>query len=143
MNELRITRTLDAPRDAVFSAWLDPDQVAEWWGPEGFETPRDRVEIEPRVGGRYNLIMVAPGGAEYPVRQEIVELAEPELLVLRHEAMPDFGMPEPTVTRIELRDEGGNTHMTLTSGPYTDAMLANAERGWDTSMDTLEALLGR
>ena len=32
-NEIRITRDLDAPVKAVWDAWTDPEQVAQWWGP--------------------------------------------------------------------------------------------------------------
>ena len=28
--QVRITRTFDAPREQVFRAWTDPDEVAEW-----------------------------------------------------------------------------------------------------------------
>ena len=141
--EVVVTRLLDAPRDLVFKAWIDPDQVAQWWGPGGFDIPRERVEIDPRVGGRYHMVMVAPGGKEYPVRQEILELDEPGLIVLRHEAMPELGLPEPILTRIELQDDGGKTRMTVSGGPYTEGMAPNAESGWDASFDSLAALLAR
>jgi uncharacterized protein YndB with AHSA1/START domain len=73
--ELRITHVFDATREQVFDAWTDPDQVARWWAPDGFEIPRDSVTIEPRVGGRFHLTMVATSGAEqHPLRAEIIEL---------------------------------------------------------------------
>ena len=81
---ITITRVFDAPRELVFKAWTEPDQVAQWFGPAGFETPREGVEIDLRVGGRYNLRMVQRGtGMEYWLRYEIVDLVEPELLVLK------------------------------------------------------------
>ena len=46
-------------------------------------------------------------GGEFAVGYEIVELVEPELLVLRSDPMPEMGMPEPTVVRVELHDHGG------------------------------------
>ena len=36
-----------------------PDQVAAWYGPEHFDTPRERIHIDLRVGGRYELTMVS------------------------------------------------------------------------------------
>jgi uncharacterized protein YndB with AHSA1/START domain len=56
--EIRIDHVFDAPREAVFAAWVDPDQVARWWAPGGLEVPRESVEIEPRVGGAFRLTMV-------------------------------------------------------------------------------------
>ena len=73
--EVLITRIFDAPRERVFRAWTDPDEVAEWYGPEHFDTPRERIHIDLRVGGRYELTMVQrDNGAEFAIGYEIVEL---------------------------------------------------------------------
>jgi uncharacterized protein YndB with AHSA1/START domain len=138
--EVVITRVLDAPRQVIFAAWTDPAQVARWWGPDGFHTPPETVEIELRVGGRYELCMVQDGtGTRFPLRYEIVQLVPPELIVLRGEAMPEMGMPEPTITRIELHDDGGRTRMRLTDGPYP--VSEHAEQGWLGSFDKLAGVL--
>jgi uncharacterized protein YndB with AHSA1/START domain len=135
-----ITRIFEAPRERVFSAWTDPDDVASWYGPEHFDTPRERIRIDLRVGGRYELTMVQrDGGAEFAVGYEIVELVEPELIVLRSDPMPELGMHEPTLTRVELHDLGGRTRMTLTDGPYPDA--GHAEAGWNAAFEKLAALV--
>jgi uncharacterized protein YndB with AHSA1/START domain len=140
--EVRISRVFDAPREQVFKAWTDPDQVAAWYGPERFDTPRERIRIDPRPGGRYELTMVQRGsGAEFPIGYDIVELVEPELLVLRSDPMPEMGMHEPTVTRVELEDLGGRTRMTLIDGPYAESR--HAEAGWSAACDRLAALTAR
>jgi uncharacterized protein YndB with AHSA1/START domain len=140
--EVVITRVLDAPREQVFKAWMDPDQVAAWYGPEHFDTPRERIRIDPRVGGRYELTMVRrDGGGEFAIGYEIVELVEPELLVLRSDPMPEMGMHDPTITRVDLQDLGGRTRMTLTDGPYAESR--HAEAGWSAALDKLAALVAR
>jgi uncharacterized protein YndB with AHSA1/START domain len=140
--EITITRVLDAPRELVFKAWTDPDQVAKWFGPAGFDTPRDSVEIDLRVGGRFHLRMVqGSGGMEYGLRYEIVELAKPELLVLKSEPMPEVGLHHSTVTRIELEADGAKTRLTLTDGPYPEPGGRGAAAGWEQSFDKLDALL--
>jgi hypothetical protein len=53
--------------------------------------------------------------------------------------MPEVGIHEPTVTRIELHDHGGKTRMTLSDGPYTHS--AGAEAGWTGAFGKLDALL--
>jgi uncharacterized protein YndB with AHSA1/START domain len=139
---ITITRVFDAPRELVFKAWTDPDQVARWFGPAGFDTPRDSVEIDLRVGGRFCLRMVRGGsGAEHPVNYEIVDFAKPELLVLRSEPMPEVGLHHGTVARVELEEEGVKTRMTLTDGPYTEEGARGAGWGWEGAFDKLEALL--
>jgi uncharacterized protein YndB with AHSA1/START domain len=138
--QVLITRIFDAPRDLVFQAWTDPDQVAQWYGPDGFETPRETVTIDLRVGGRWELGMVQKkSGAVFPVSYEIIELDPPRLLVLKSEPMPAVGVHEPTVTRIELHDHGDKTRMSLSDGPYTDS--THAEAGWNGAFAKLDALL--
>jgi uncharacterized protein YndB with AHSA1/START domain len=135
-----ITRLFDAPREAVFRAWTDPDEIAAWYGPEHVDTPREGIRIDLRVGGRYELTMVARGdGREFPIGYEIVELVEPELIVLRSDPMPAMGMHEPTVTRVELHDLGGRTRMVLTDGPYPESRHAAA--GWSQAFDKLAAFV--
>jgi uncharacterized protein YndB with AHSA1/START domain len=137
-----ITRIFEAPRERVFAAWTDPEQVAAWYGPEHFDTPREKVHIDLRVGGRYELTMVQRGtGAEYPVRYEIVELVEPELIVLRCEPMPEMGLPEGTLTRVEFHDHGDKTRMTLSDGPYPAPGRGHAESGWNGAFDKLAVLV--
>jgi uncharacterized protein YndB with AHSA1/START domain len=123
-----ITRVFAAPREDVFRAWTDPDEVAEWYGPRGFDT--SEVRIDPRIGGRYELTMVRRDtGAEFPIAYEIVELVAPELLVLRSD--------QGTTTRVELEDLGGQTRMRLVDGPYPAAR--GAEAGWNAAFDKLAA----
>jgi uncharacterized protein YndB with AHSA1/START domain len=140
--QVTITRFFDAPRELVFKAWTDPDQVARWFGPAGFETPRDSVEIDLRVGGRFSLRMVrGDSGMEHPVNYEIVEFVEPELLVLKSEPMPEVGLHQGTIARIELQQEAGKTRLTLTDGPYTEDGARGAGAGWEGAFDKLEALV--
>jgi uncharacterized protein YndB with AHSA1/START domain len=134
-----ITRVFDAPRELVFRAWTDPDHVAKWFGPQGFDIPRDSVVIDLRVGGRFELQMVnSQMGFDARLGYKIVELLEPELLVLHHEAKPELGIPDATVTRVELHDENGKTRMVLTDGPYLES--GHAETGWIQAFDKLAAL---
>ena len=140
--QVLITRIFEAPRERVFAAWTDPDQVSAWYGPEHFDTPREHVHIDLRVGGRYELTMVQPGtGAEHPVRYEILELVEPELIVLRSAPMPELGLPDGTVTRVEFNDHGDKTRMTLSDGPYPPGP-SHAEAGWNSALKKLGVLLG-
>jgi uncharacterized protein YndB with AHSA1/START domain len=140
--EVLITRIFEAPRERVFKAWTDPDEVAAWFGPQHMDTPRERIQIDLRVGGRYELTMVRQGGGgEFSIGYEILELVEPELLVLRSDPMPDMGMHEPTVVRVEFHDHGAKTRMTLTDGPLPPEGRDPAEAGWNAAFDKLAALV--
>jgi uncharacterized protein YndB with AHSA1/START domain len=136
--EVLITRIFDAPRERVFKAWTDPDEVAAWFGPEHVDTPRERILIDLRVGGRYELTMVQrDGGAEFAIGYEILELVTPELIVLRSDPMPEVGMHEPTVVRVEFHDHGDKTRMTLTDSLLPPESRRHAKAGWNAAFDKL------
>ena len=138
--EVLITRIFDAPRERVFRAWTVPDEVAAWYGPEHFDTPRERIHIDLRVGGRYELTMVQrASGAGFAIGYDILELVEPELIVLRSDPMPEAGMHEPVVLRVEFHDHGAKTRMTLSDGPYPSEGRGHAEAGWNAAFDKLAA----
>jgi uncharacterized protein YndB with AHSA1/START domain len=137
--EVLITRIFEARREQVFKAWTDPDEVAAWYGPAHMEVPRDSVRIEARVGGRWELTMVPPGGGEgFAIGYEILELVEPALLVMRSDPMPDH--PDGTLVRVQLHDHGAKTRMTLSDGPFP-AGARHAAAGYDSALDKLAAHL--
>jgi uncharacterized protein YndB with AHSA1/START domain len=107
------------------------------------DAPRERIRIDPRPGGRWELTMVQRGGdGEFTIGYDILELVEPELIVLRSDPMPEMGMHQPTVVRVEFHDHGAKTRMTLTDGPYPTGP-EHAEAGWNTAIEKLATLLGR
>jgi uncharacterized protein YndB with AHSA1/START domain len=85
--EITITRVFDAPRELVFEAWTDPEQVVRWFGPNGFTTTVH--EMDARPGGIWRFTMHGPDGADYPNRVEFIEVVKPERLVYNHG--PDAG----------------------------------------------------
>jgi uncharacterized protein YndB with AHSA1/START domain len=140
--EVQITRTFDAPRELVFRAWLDPEQIVAWMAPAGLEVPRSSVHVDARVGGRISYSMVDPSSSqEYPVVFEIVEISEPELLLFESPAQPELGFPERTSTRVVLEEDGDKTTVTITQAGHTDETIRDAEAGWTSILEKLDALL--
>ena len=80
------------------------------------------------------------GGAEFSISYEIIELVEPELIVLRSDPMPQVGMHEGTVVRVEFHDHGAKTRITLSDGRYP-AGGGHAEAGWSAALDKLAAVV--
>jgi uncharacterized protein YndB with AHSA1/START domain len=68
-NEIRITRIYDAPVRAVWDAWTDPAQAAQWWGPRGFTLTTHSKDLRP--GGSWVYTMHGPDdpGLDGIVRQ--------------------------------------------------------------------------
>lgn len=139
-----VTRVFDASRAQVFRALTEPDELAEWYGPELFETPRERILVDLREGGRWQLALLAPDGVtELLIGYEIEELARPRLLAMRSDPLPDLGIEAGSLVRIELFDHGRKTRMTFSDGPLPAEKRAVAEEGWDAAFDDLALHLSR
>jgi len=145
--DLHIERVFDAPRELVWKAFTDPDQISQWFGPVGYSVPRESVEVDLRVGGHQKLTMVPddpswpPGGPSDGVFDEIVEN---ELLVVHENLsgeMAELFGAERITLRIELHDDAGKTRLVLRQGPYKDDFAGNAREGWNSSFTKLDALL--
>ena len=80
--EIVITRVFDAPRETVWDAWTDPEQVAQWWGPRGFTTTIHEMDVRP--GGVWRHTMRGPDGSEYPNKSVFLEVVKPERIVFSH-----------------------------------------------------------
>jgi uncharacterized protein YndB with AHSA1/START domain len=86
-NEIRITRIYDASVETVWDAWIDPDQVAQWWGPRGFTTTTYSKDVRP--GGSWVYNMRGPDGTDYPNRANYLEVEKYTKLVYDHGASDD------------------------------------------------------
>ncbi|MFE4499183.1 SRPBCC domain-containing protein [Rhodococcus sp. NPDC056743] len=102
--EFTIIRIFDAPREQLWRAWTDPDEAARWWHPRGVSSPREHVDIDPRVGGTYSYLMINDDdGAEYPTGGTYLEVEKPERLVFTWGSPEDSveSAPRITVTLVE------------------------------------------
>jgi uncharacterized protein YndB with AHSA1/START domain len=80
--EIVTSRLLDAPRELVFEAFTDPEQVVQWWGPHGFTTTTKEMSVTP--GGVWRFVMHGPDGRDYKNKIIFTEVVKPERLVYRH-----------------------------------------------------------
>lgn len=77
--EIVIMREFDAPRELLWEAWTNPKLVAQWWGPDGFTTEIETMDV--RVGGVWRLTMTGPDGKRYPNASVFREIVKPERIV--------------------------------------------------------------
>lgn len=142
--DLVITRLFDAPRELVWKAFTDADQLAAWFGPVGWSVPRETVSVDLRVGGHQRFTMVddADPSQTSPVNATFSEVVEHELLAGDEEWNdPQLG-PTRMRMRLEFHDDGGSkTRLVLRQGPYTPDVEAMAREGWGSSFTKLDALL--
>lgn len=81
-NEIKITRIYDAPVKAVWDAWTDPKQAAQWWGPRGFTITTHSKDL--KVGGIWHYTMHGPDGTDYPNKTLYHEVEKLKKLVYDH-----------------------------------------------------------
>jgi uncharacterized protein YndB with AHSA1/START domain len=74
--EIVISRNFDAPRELVWQAMTDPRHVIHWWGPRGFTTTIEIMDVRP--GGLWRHTMRGPDGTNYPNRSVFTEVIPPE-----------------------------------------------------------------
>jgi len=109
-NEIRITRLYAAPVRVVWSAFTDPDQVAQWWGPRGFTLTTHSKDLRP--GGIWHYTMHGPDGVDYPNKTLYHEVEECRKLVYDHGAN-DVRSPLFRVT-VLFSEASGETTMDMT-----------------------------
>jgi uncharacterized protein YndB with AHSA1/START domain len=157
---LTLSRWFDVPRERVWNAWTDPEQIAAWWGPHGYTNPT--AVAEARAGGRLRIVMRSPDGIDYPVVGEFVEVDPPSRLVFTDRAdeapaewratldsyrtATPAGAPLRMVVTVSFEERDGGTQLTVatefTSDDDRDAVMRmGAVSGWSESLEKLETHL--
>ena len=82
--------SLDIPAapEQVFAAISSPERLARWWGPAGFTNTISVFEF--KTGGRWNLVMHGPNGANYPNENVFGEIVPNQKVVVEHPMQPVF-----------------------------------------------------
>ena len=140
--EIDFVRVFDAPRELVWRAWTDPDQIAVWWGPAGMHTPRDTVEMDVRAGGVFRLTMVGEDGSEFPSDMRFTTVEPVETLEYAWEGQRGGGGGASVLTFKDLGD--GRTELTNHFAGYTnDVIQGYMTQGTNEQLDKLAAYLTR
>ena len=87
--EIIMTRVFDAPPELVWQAWTDPKIVTQWWGPAGFTTTTEVMDVRP--GGTWIHTMQGPDGTKYPNKKVYKTVKKPSLLTYSHGGTADDG----------------------------------------------------
>lgn len=143
---ITITREFDAPRDLVWTAWTEPEHIAQWFGPEGFSTRVDEYEL--KTGGRFKYVMVGPDGKEYPGVSVFKEVSPKDRIV----ATDDFGdgykeknpdVPSGMIVTETFEDLDTRTKVTISIDHASAEDKRKHEEmgvvaGWGSTLDKLE-----
>ena len=130
--DVTIRRTIDAPREHVWDALTDPEEMKRWYGADLMEVQIHTFEAEP--GGAFSLTM-DDGENRYDIDGTIVDVVEYERLVHTW-----------YVGRVtfELTDVGEGCEVVLTHEGLPDRKTVEQhETGWVDAIEALAATIER
>jgi len=136
---LVLKRRLKAAPEKVYEAWTKPEQMTHWWGVAGGARP-PVAETDLRVGGRFRVQFWDPKNEHHSVSGIYREVVTNRKLSFSW-AWQTTPERESLVT-IELNPVTDGTMLTLTHEQFFNEKARDDHgRGWNASLDRLEALL--
>lgn len=115
---ITIKRTFNHPIKKVWDAWVLPENISKWWGPEGFSTRVESYHFE--KGGEWRYVMVSPDGTEYPATGFFQEIIPFEKIVSTDEFDPEYDydisqekLPKGTITTTTFTKAGNTTEVEI------------------------------
>ncbi len=111
--EIVISRLFNAPRELVWTAWTDPNQVTKWWGPRGFTTTTESMDVRP--GGQWIYTMHGPDGTIYPNKIVYREIVKPDRIAYDHGGGEGDLADADFLTTVTFEAQGGKTKVTMRS----------------------------
>ncbi len=135
--ELTVERTIAAPPEAVFDAWLDPEMLARFMKP-GPDMSVPKAETDPREGGRFEIVMRA-GDQDMPHTGTYRKISPHSRLVFTWES--PFSTEDSTVT-LDFTPQGGGTHVRLHHIRFlSEEARDNHQGGWTAILAVLDTAL--
>jgi uncharacterized protein YndB with AHSA1/START domain len=136
--ELVFERIFEAPRELVWKVITDPERVTNWWGPDGYTTTVETMDVRP--GGKWRWINHTTAGEDVPFKGEYLEVVPPERLVQTEIwDVPGFDDRAASNTLV-LEDLGGRTKFVARSrfpsvedleGALANGMIGGALQSYD------------
>lgn len=138
---LRLERVFDAPVAEVFRAWVEPEQLVKWWGPDGVHIPEWTMDV--REGGSFRTVMRGAQG-DHVVSGVYRQVVLNEKLVFTWAWDQDDGSRGvETVVTITFKAEGDKTRLFLEQGSFSEPDFRDRHgEGWSSSFDCLATELG-
>jgi uncharacterized protein YndB with AHSA1/START domain len=133
---VRVTRRFDFPPERVFDAWLDPEKAGRFLYATA-EGEMVRVDIDPRVGGRFSIVE-RRDGQDVEHTGEYLEIDRPRRLVFTLQ-VPFYSEQEDRIT-VEIQPADGGSELTLSHDTIPEWADQSGE-GWKMILDGLDKAL--
>ena len=136
MTSLRIVRVIEAPPAAVFAAFVEPDKIALWWGPD--DGPVTHAEVDARAGGRFHVRFRMLDGSEHGCFGNF-EVFEPPHRLAMSWSWEGEDTPTSYVQATFKTAGAGQTELTFEHARLQDdATRSSHEQGWNGALDKLQ-----
>lgn len=133
-----VNKTIHAPIERVFDAWLDPKMLAQFMTPMP-GMPESDVKNEPQEGGSFTIIMHA-GDDDLPHTGTYLEIDRPNKLVFSW--VSHCSVDGSTVTLDFTRLDGDKTNISLSHVKFIDeGTRSDHEGGWSNILDKLNDVM--
>ena len=134
---LTLHRVIDAPVEAVYAAWTEPDMLRRWLAPGNATVVRAVAEVA--VGGTFLVEMQGADGRRWLTRGVYREVVPHRRLV--HTWRWEGSEVETLVTVEFEREEAGRTLLTLTHSRFAENEARDEHvDGWTGCLAKLEEL---
>lgn len=135
---VNITKTINAPIEKVFDAWLNPEMLAKFILPMP-GMPEPEVENNASTGGQFSIIMKV-GENELPHTGEYLEISRPDKLVFTW--ISHCSVDNSTVSIYFKSIEKNITLVELTHIKFIDEQTRlDHQGGWGNILDKLAEIL--
>jgi uncharacterized protein YndB with AHSA1/START domain len=135
---LSLVRTIKTTPEKVYAAWITPETLKRWMYPRD-EMKVAVAETDPRVGGRYRIVMLEPDGREHGVAGIYKELDPGRRIAFTWGWITNPEME--TLVTIDLRKVDTGTELTLTHTKFADDHTRDMHmQGWQGCVGRLERL---
>ena len=137
---LLVERTIPAPPEQVFDAWVNPETLVQWWGPEGMDIPHHRLDV--REGGAWETTMRNSEGGEVICSGVYRVIDRPNRLVFTWAWKQDDGLRgHETEITVTFTPDGDGTKMVLDQRSFAEVKSRDGHgMGWNSSFNCLERL---
>jgi uncharacterized protein YndB with AHSA1/START domain len=130
-----VRRVLPASPEVAYDEWLDEDALAEFMCP--YPVRATKVEIEPRIGGRF-FVEMTEGEHATAISGEYLELDRPHRLSFSWSYAP--GVDSVVTITFEARGQG-QTLMTIDHTKLPPEDVESHTGGWSSIAELLERKL--
>lgn len=135
---LNVSKTINAPIEKVFDAWLDPKMLAQFILPMP-GMPQPKVTNQPVQGGRFSIVMRV-GDNAIAHSGEYLQVNRPNSLIFSW--ISPYSIDGSTVTIAFTKADEDRTNVELTYVRFIDEQArSDHEEGWTNILDALNEMM--